>query len=220
MKAVAYIRVSTIGQAEDGVSLEAQAAKIRAWAELNGYDMGDIFSDAGISGAKANRPGLVAALEAVGKGDALVVYSLSRLARNTGHTLALATELENRGADLVSLSEKIDTTSAAGKMVFRMLAVLAEFERDTVAERTVLAMSYKKSQGQRVGSVPYGKRLSSNGVDLVDDDVEQEIIGLVRGLRHNGLSFPKIAAELEHRGYRPRGKKWHSQTIKNIVMAA
>lgn len=220
MKAHGYIRVSTTGQVEDGVSLDAQVAKIRAWADLNGYELGEIFSDAGVSGAKSNRPGLASALDAVGRGDALVVYSLSRLARNTAHTLEIAADLEKQGADLVSLSEKIDTTSAAGKMVFRMLAVLAEFERDQIAERTRAAMSYKKSQGQRVGSIPYGKRLAGNGVDLVNDDAEQEIIRLVRGLRHNGYTLSRIAAELGELGFKPRGgKTWHPQTIKNIAAA-
>ena len=220
MKAHGYIRVSTAGQVEDGVSLDAQVAKIRAWADLNGYELGEIFSDAGISGAKANRPGLAAALDAVGRGDALVTYSLSRLSRNTAHTLEISAQLEKKGADLVSLSEKIDTTSAAGKMVFRMLAVLAEFERDTVSERTRGAMAYKKANGQRVGSVPYGKRLADNGTDLIDDAAEQEIIGLVRGLRHNGFTLAAIAAELDKRGFKPRGTKWHAQTIKNIITAA
>jgi DNA invertase Pin-like site-specific DNA recombinase len=90
----------------------------------------------GLSGTKADRPGLAAALSAVCKGDALVVYSLSRLARSTAHTLQVSDYLEWVGADLVSLSEKIDTTSASGKMVFRLLAVLAEFERDLISERT------------------------------------------------------------------------------------
>lgn len=220
MKAHGYIRVSTAGQVEDGVSLDAQVAKIRAWADLNGYQLGEIFSDAGISGAKANRPGLAAALDAVERGDALVVYSLSRLARNTAHTLEIAANLEKKGADLVSLSEKIDTTSAAGKMVFRMMAVLSEFERDQVSERTRAAMTYKKAKGQRVGSIPYGKRLAGNGVDLIDDAAEQEIIGLVRGLRHNGYSLTAIAAELDARGFKPRGARWHPQTVKNIVLAA
>ena len=219
MKAVAYTRVSTFAQAEDGVSLDAQAARIRAWAELNGYEFGGLFSDAGLSGAKANRPGLAAALDAVGKGDALVVYSLSRLARNTSHTLEIASELDKRGADLVSLSEKIDTTTAAGKMVFRMLAVLSEFERDQLAERTKMAMSHMKAQGQRVGSIPYGKRLADDGVTLTDDDTEQETISLVRSLRHNGYTLTAIASELKARGFQPKGKAWHPQTVKNILAA-
>ena len=220
MKAIGYIRVSTQQQADDGISLEAQAAKIRAWADLNGYEMGEIFCDEGISGTKTNRAGLSAALEAVGKGDALVVYSLSRLARNTAHTLELSSLLEKKGADLVSLSEKIDTTSAAGKMVFRMMAVLSEFERDQLSERTTAAMQHMKSQGLRVGSIPYGKKLAKDGIRLVDDEVEQKILSLVATCRNSGMTFQAIGAELEARGFKPKGKKWHPQTIKNILCQA
>jgi hypothetical protein len=81
-------------------------------------------------------------------------------------------------------------------------------------------MAYKKANGQRVGSVPYGKRLADNGMDLIDDAAEQEIIRLVRGLRHNGFTLAAIAAELDKRGFKPRGTKWHAQTIKNIITAA
>ena len=97
-----------------------------------------VHVDAGLSGAKAhNRPALQAALtDACKHKAALVVYSLSRLARSTKDAIAISERLHKAGADLVSLSEKIDTTSAAGKMVFRMLAVLAEFERDIISERT------------------------------------------------------------------------------------
>jgi site-specific DNA recombinase len=117
-----YLRVSTAGQVTEGVSLEAQEARARRWAE--------------------NRPGLQAALTEVCRTKgALVVYSLSRLARSTKDAISIAERLERAGADLVSLSEKIDTTSAAGKMLFRMLAVLAEFERDLISERTWGAMA-------------------------------------------------------------------------------
>jgi len=220
MKAIGYIRVSTQGQAEEGISLDAQKAKIAAWCEVNGYELAGIFEDAGISGTKADRPGLAAALASVEKGGALVVYSLSRLARSTKHTIELAERLEKDGADLVSLSEKIDTTTAAGKMVFRMLAVLAEFERDQISERTTAALAHKKAQGGRVGSIPYGKRLSVDGSALEDHPEELEVVRLVRLLRAGGMSYPKIAAELTVRGLSPRGKAWHPQTVKNIAEAA
>ena len=157
MKAIGYIRVSTHGQAEDGVSLDAQEAKVRSWAELNGAEV-VIFRDEGISGKRAdNRPGLVAALDTVGKGDALVVYSLSRLSRSTRDTLALSDLLTKKEADLVSLSEKIDTTSAAGKMVFRLLAVLSEFERDQISDRTRFALAHKRACNEKTGGdVPFG----------------------------------------------------------------
>lgn len=220
MNAIGYVRVSTQGQADDGISLDAQRAKIAAWCEVNGYNLAAIFEDAGISGTKADRPGLAAALAAVTPGAALVVYSLSRLARSTKHTIELSEQLEKSGADLVSLSEKIDTTTAAGKMVFRMLAVLAEFERDQISERTKGALAHKKAQGERVGSVPYGKRLSADGARLEDHPKEQEAVRLVAMLRSGGMSYPRIAAELSARGHAPRGKAWHPQTIKNIAEAA
>lgn len=222
MKAVGYIRVSTEGQAVDGVSLEAQKGKIEAWCLLNGYTLAHCFIDAGISGKRAdNRPELQAALAAVGNGDALVVYSLSRLARSTRDTMDISDRLTKAGADLVSLSEKIDTTSAAGKMVFRMLAVLAEFERDQVSERTTMALAHKKAKGERVGSVPYGYRLAADGIALEADATEQELIALVTNYRAEGMNYSEIARRLDQKGILPRGgKKWHHQSVKNILEAA
>lgn len=217
--AVGYIRVSTEGQAQDGVSLDAQRAKIEAWCALNDYALSAVHVDAGISGKSAdNRPGLQAALSDCRKGSALVVYSLSRLARSTRDTLEVSDRLSKTGADLVSLSEKIDTTSAAGKMVFRMLAVLAEFERDQISERTSGAMQHKKSQGERVGAVPYGFYLDANGIDLHPDPVEQDVIRQARELHKSGLSLRKIAAELQRRGFNARnGAVFQATQIQRMV---
>jgi len=128
--------------------------------------------------------------------------------------------LAKTGADLVSLSEKIDTTTAAGKMVFRMLAVLAEFERDQISERTTTAMQFKKAKGERVGSIPYGYRLDTDGVKLIPDDTEQTALKLICELNSKGLSLRNIASRLEKAGHLPRGKSWHPQTIANILEAA
>lgn len=221
MRAIAYIRVSTIGQASDGVSLDAQQAKISAWCELNGYELAGIHVDAGLSGSRAdNRPALQEAIKACGSGDALVVYSLSRLARSTRDTIEIADLLNHRGTDLVSLSEKIDTTSAAGKMVFRMLAVLSEFERDQVSERTKTALQHKRTKGERVGSVPYGYRPALDGVNLVRDPRESAAIAHVRALKRQGLTLRQIASRLTSDGFTPRGKGWHPQTVKNILEAS
>ena len=175
--------------------------------------------DAGISGSRAdNRPGLQEALTKCKKGTALVVYSLSRLARSTRDTLTIADTLAASGADLVSLSEKIDTTSASGKMVFRLLAVLSGFEKDQISERTRFALAHKKAKGERTGSVPYGKRLADDGVHLVPEPKEQKALKLVQRLRRKGGTYRAIAAVLGANGYRPRGGKvWHPQTIKNMV---
>lgn len=219
--AIGYIRVSTAGQADDGVSLEAQRERINAWCLVNGFDLAAVHVDAGLSGKRSdNRPALQAALDDVCKANGvLVVYSLSRLARSTKDTLAIADRLERAGADLASLSEKIDTTSAAGKMVFRMLAVLAEFERDLVSERTVCAMAHKQSKGERVGKVPYGFDLAADGVQLVPNATEQRVLELIAQLRNDGYTLRAVAAELNRRGIVTKEGKseWTHSTIQRLT---
>jgi site-specific DNA recombinase len=216
-----YGRVSTEGQAVEGISLEAQTAKIQAWAMANDAEIAGVWVDAGVSGKRAdNRPELQAVLEACcSEGGLLVVYSLSRLARSTADTLEIAGRLEAAGADLVSLSEKIDTSSAAGKMLFRLLAVLNEFERDLVSERTKAALSHKRRKGERTGEVPFGFRLAADGVRLERDENETRIIELIQSLRDQGLSYAAIAAELDAAGMAPKkALKWNAMTVRNIVL--
>ena len=221
--AFGYVRVSTEQQAGEGVSLEAQQARIAAWCLANDVRLEAVFVDAGISGKRTgNRPELLLALEAACKaGGVLVVYSLSRLARSTKDTIAIGERLDKAGADLVSLTEKIDTTSAAGKMVFRMLAVMAEFERDLVSERTSSAMSHKRSKGERVGTVPFGFDLAADGVALVRNEGEQLVLELIDKLRDQGLSLRDIAAELNRRQVpTKKGRPWCFTSIGRMVKRA
>jgi DNA invertase Pin-like site-specific DNA recombinase len=222
--AIAYVRVSTTGQVEDGVSLDAQRSKIAAWCDVMGYTLVQTFADEGISGHSVEkRAGLQAAVDVVcATGGVLVVYSLSRLARNTRETLELGERLSKAGADLVSLSEKIDTTSAAGKMIFRMLAVLAEFERDQVSERTTMALQYKRQQGEKLGGrIPYGMQLASDGVHLEAHAAEQAVIRIACDYHHAGLSSRKIAARLAEQGlYSRKGTVFTPSAILAMVEAA
>ena len=219
MKAIGYIRVSTQGQVEDGVSLDAQEAKVRAWADLNGAEEVVIFRDEGISGKRSdNRPGLQSALDMVGKGDALVVYSLSRLSRSTKDALVLSEILQKKDADLVSLSEKIDTTSASGKMVFRLLAVLNEFERDQISDRTRFALAHKKANGEKTGGdVPFGYRV--RGGKLSRNAEEQKAINMILDLHSKGYSLQCICGALQKDGYKTkRGNlTWQPKVVSRIV---
>ncbi len=219
LKAIGYLRVSTQGQVNDGVSLEAQRAKINAWCEVNDYELGRVFVDEGISGkSTTNREGLRSALDAVGKGDALVVYSMSRLTRSTKDMLIMAEGLEKRGVDLVSICEKIDTTSASGRMIFRMLAVLGEFERDLVSERTRSALQYKKAQGERVGNIAYGYELSVDDKTLVENKDEQRTLTFIVELRETGYSLRAIADRLNNTGITTRkGTAWKHQYVASLL---
>jgi DNA invertase Pin-like site-specific DNA recombinase len=220
-KAVGYIQVSTAGQATDGVSLDVQAARIRAWCEANGYDLTETLSDAGLSGKRADRrPGLQSALDAACRNRAaLVVYSLSRLARSTRDAIDIADRLHTAGADLVSLTERIDTTTAAGKMVFRMLAVLAEFERDLVSERTTAALAHKRRKGERIGDIPYGWQLNHDGTTLAAVEAEQAVIRDMRAMRNQGSSYRAIAEQLSRRGVPTKkgNAAWTHQAVASIL---
>ena len=219
MKVIGYIRVSTQGQVNDGVSLDAQQSKIRSWAELNEYEGVTIFTDAGISGSQVdNRDGLKTALDSIKKGDAFVVYSLSRLTRSTKDTLEITEMLDKKGADLVSITEKIDTSSAAGKMLFRMVAVLNEFERDQIVERTKAALKYKQQNGERTGGIRYGYRVGEDGKTLIENPEEQQVINAARDLYRQSMSLQGIARELTERGFRSRtGNEFCATQVKRML---
>lgn len=216
-QAIGYIRVSTQGQAEEGVSLDAQKAKIEAWCLANDYELVAVFTDAGISGASMDkREGLQAAMKATGKCMALVAYSISRLARSTRDMLAIAEHLETKGADLVSLTERIDTTSAAGKMVFRMLAVMSEFERDLVSERTTAALAHKKANGEKYAPVPFGFQEIEGR--LVAVKREARVVANIIRMRDQGRPYREIAEYLNRSGIAgKRGGKWHASTVRYVI---
>jgi site-specific DNA recombinase len=180
-----------------------------------------VFVDAGISGKRAdNRPALQAALDAAcASGGILVVYSLSRLARSIRDTLAIAERLERAGADLVSLSENINTTSASGKMVFRLLAVLAEFERDLISERTRGALDHKRALGERVsGRLPYGHDLAVDGRTLVANPAELEVLARIRAMSEAGRGPGPIARELNALAVPTKGGgPWSPSTVRGLL---
>jgi len=218
MKIVGYVRVSTEEQVRDGDSLDAQRERIKAWAKAMDYAVLHIEADEGISGKSVtSRQGLQRAVEvACSEGAALVVYSLSRLSRSTRDTLMLADTLDKSGADLVSLSERIDTTSAAGKMVFRMLAVLNEFERDQISERTSAILQHKKSKLEAYSPTPYGYKKKEK--QLVPCQIEQEVIALIFRLRKRGFSLRSIARRLNNQGIpAKKGGCWYSSAVYYIL---
>jgi len=151
MKVIGYCRVSTEDQARSGLGLEAQRAAITRWAAERGLEL-TIYEDAGITGTSmAKRPALEQSLCDAKKGSVLVAYSLSRFARSTRDMLIIAERLKRQGADLVSLTESIDTTTATGRLVFTLLSALSQFERDLTSERTRAALYALKARGVKLG---------------------------------------------------------------------
>lgn len=137
---IGYARVST---AEQNADLQRRALQDAGCIR--------IFEDHGVSGHKADRDGLAAALALAGPGDHLIVWRLDRLGRSLTHRIGTITVLQDRGVGLSSLREQIDTTSAGGRFYLHILAALAEFERELIRDRTKAGLQAAKLRGVRLG---------------------------------------------------------------------
>ncbi|RQU99191.1 recombinase family protein [Burkholderia cenocepacia] len=141
---IGYARVSTQEQ-----NLDLQRDALRAAACATVYEEK-------ISGgrSRAERPELDNALKALRKGDTLVVWRLDRLGRSLAHLVQIVTDLNQRGIALESLTEKIDTSTASGKLITNMFAVLAEYDRNLTRERTLAGLKSARARGRTGGRPP------------------------------------------------------------------
>jgi DNA invertase Pin-like site-specific DNA recombinase len=208
-RVVGYIRVSTDDQADSGLGLEAQRAAIVAECERRGWDLADVYEDAGASGkALNNRPALQKALNAVRSHEAgaLVVAKLDRLSRSLLDFAALMEEGRKGGWALVILDLGVDTLSPSGEMMANVMATFAQFERRLIGQRTKDALAVKKAEGVTLGRPRQ-----------LDEDIRDRIVAE----RKEGRSLRAIAAGLEAEGVPAAhgGARWHASTIRHIVGA-
>ncbi|AYM84035.1 recombinase family protein [Agrobacterium tumefaciens] len=140
---IGYARVST---EEQKVDLQMEALRFAGCSK--------IYKDQGISGVSFARQGLDAALNELNRGDMLVVWRLDRLGRSLSKLVNLVEDLGERGIEFRSLSESIDTSSSGGRLIFHVMAALAEFERSLISERTRAGMWAAKERGQHLGRRP------------------------------------------------------------------
>lgn len=225
-KVIGYIRVSTDKQAEHGVSLEAQQAKLTQYAALYDLELIDIIvEDGGVSAKTLDRPGLQRALGMLRKGqaNALLVAKLDRLTRSVRDIGTLVEgDLVKGKWSLLSVAEQVDTRSAGGRMVLNVLMTIAQWERETIGERTAEALAYKRNQGQRTSlHAPYGSRIAEDGKTLVVDQNEQALLGSIREARSQGLSQRAIVVDLERQGFTTRkGTALSLMQIQRIMAQA
>jgi DNA invertase Pin-like site-specific DNA recombinase len=220
MRAYGYCRVSTASQQLEGVSLNNQDSRIRAWCVANSHELVSLEVETSSGAKAANRPVLQRTMDAVcAEGGILVVYSLSRFSRSVIDTLNLTTQLEKSNAHLASLSESIDTSSAVGRMVFRMLSTLSQFEREMLVERTTNALGHMRRQGVRIsGRVPLGYKLADDGVGLVPDANGQAALAKIIELHRAGHRVAAIARQMKDDGYLTScGGVWRSATVAAIL---
>ena len=220
MRTIGYVRVSTDRQAEKGISLEAQEAKIRAMATVQGAELLDVIVDGGESAKSLNRPGLQRLMAMVngGKVQAVIVAKLDRLTRSVKDLCGLLELFEKRKVALISVAEALDTSSAAGRLVITIMGAVSQWEREAIGERTRDALRHKRAQGQRVGNIEFGFRLSKDQRHLEPDPTEQKALAEIRSLRRQGYTLRGIAVALNGGGRRTRrGTEWRLESVARVV---
>jgi site-specific DNA recombinase len=223
LRAIGYARVSTSGQAVDGVSLDAQRAKIEAMASLQDMELVDVVIDGGASAKTLDRPGLssVLALVRARAVDCIVIAKLDRLTRSVRDLADLLDTFRRYDVALVSVAESLDTKSAAGRLVLNIMSSVSQWEREAIGERTREALAHKRARGERVGQVPYGSQLAADGVTLEACAAELATLDRMRALRASGLTLAATAAVLNREGHSTRrGSAWTSTTVHQMTRGA
>jgi DNA invertase Pin-like site-specific DNA recombinase len=172
-----YARVSTAEQ-----DAEMQIAELRDLAARRSWEITSEYVDTGVSGTKASRPELDRLMADARRRrfDLVLCWRFDRFARSTAHLLAALDEFRSLGVDFVSLNESIDTTTPLGKMVFTVVASVAELERSIIVERVRAGLARAKAKGKRLGR-PRGSRID---------------VSRVGALIRKGLSLRQIATDL------------------------
>jgi site-specific DNA recombinase len=222
-RVVAYVRVSTVKQAEEGLSLEVQRQRLEAWvASRPEADLVEVIVDAGLSGKRAdNRPGLRKVLEMVDARavDTVVVVKLDRIARSTKDLLAIVDRLERREVAFVSLKDNIETGTACGRFFLTMLGAVAELEAGIAGERTAEVMQAKKAAGERFNAKPpVGFRY--DGDRLVEDPVESAALDYLKALVADPepMSFRTMSGRLAASGHLSRtGRPYTAAQVGRLL---
>lgn len=173
-----YIRVSTVRQAEEGFSLDAQTEHLTNYCKANGYIVYKIYADRGKSGKNTNRPELQQMLSDMrdGKFNKILVMKLDRISRSVIDLENLINEMKEYNCNFESATEKLDTDSAMGMMFIRLLGIFAAFERDRKSERVNETFSYMVENGQAIAArQPLGYKVEKiDGLNRVVKDKENE----------------------------------------------
>jgi site-specific DNA recombinase len=218
--AAGYVRVSSEEQAREGFSLEAQDNHIRKYVNDEGWQLHDMYVDPGKSGKDLKRPDmqrLIADLQA-GKFQVIIVHKLDRLTRNVGDLHYLLQLLEKHNIKLVSISEKLDTSTAMGRMFVYMLGIFAQWYRENLSEEVIKGQEQRAKNGLRnTASRPYGYEVGEN-LALSVNPVEAEHVRQIFEWYLAGHGIIKIATLLNKNGVpSPGGSIWRDRNIGDIL---
>jgi site-specific DNA recombinase len=192
--AALYIRVSTEDQAKFGISLSAQEEALKNYSRALGYDIFKIYKDEGKSGKDMeHRPEMqnMLADAEVRKFQAIFIYKLDRFSRSLMDLVTTIEKLKDWGIDFVSLQDKIETTSASGKLMFHIISAFAEFERNVTSERTKFTMHKKFRDGKLITRAPLGYKIINK--ELVPADNSYIVQEIFQTFLNQDISLTQLA---------------------------
>lgn len=191
--AAIYIRVSTQDQAQHGFSLDAQAESLENYAKVLGYEIFRVYRDEGKSAKDMKRPEMQQMLTDAEnkKFSAIFIYKLDRFSRSLKDLILTIDKLKELGIDFVSLQDKIETTSASGKLMFHIISAFAEFERNIIGDRTKFGMQRKASQGGVITKAPRGYKIINK--QLVPDENSKEIKQIFEEFLDSQISLTQLS---------------------------
>jgi site-specific DNA recombinase len=225
LRVVGYVRVSTVEQASEGLSIDAQESRIRAWCEAQSADLIEIVRDEGVSGTKllADRHGgcrVAHLLESRRPtADAVVVVRMDRLGRDAAEQIALLKRFRSGKVGLVAIAQQIDLATPHGRAMAQIGAVFNELERALIAERTTEALTELRAQGRAWNHAPFGWDIVDGSLET--NAVEQETLTIIHQLRGSGLGYLKIAEILNiERRATKRGGPWQAMSVRSVLRSS
>ena len=223
MRAVVYGRISTDLQSE--TSVNEQIRRCKQYVEMKGWELVSEFSDVG-TGMNMDRQGFQEMMERITEWDVVVAFKLDRFHRSSTNAQQWASDLNAVGKNFVALDIDVDTTTAMGMAVFRIITALNQMEVEVTKERTRMGLQGVKNEGRWVGKPPYGyDSVFSESGDEADKGIlaingaEAEVVQMIFELSDQGIKNSGIAEELITAGILTKtGKRsWSTATIRDIL---
>lgn len=193
-----YIRVSTEEQARLGISLSAQEEALKNYASALGYEVLRIYKDEGKSAKDIqHRPEMVQLLKdaELRKFQAIFIYKLDRFSRSLKDLIETIEKLKEWNVDFISLQDKIETTSASGKLMFHIISAFAEFERNVTGDRTKFSMDKKARDGSPITRAPWGYIIENK--KLIPTQNSFQVAELFQDFLNQDISLTKLAEKYD-----------------------
>lgn len=222
-KVAIYTRVSTREQVTEGYSIAEQENKLKHFADFSDWEVYNVYTDAGFTGANTKRPQLKKMMNELDQFDMILVYKLDRLTRNVRDLLTLLDTLEEHNVSFRSATEVYDTSSAMGRLFVTLVGAMAEWERTTISERTLMGRRARAKMGVSINKIPFF-------LDKVDGKLEvnenKDVVRFMVDELMSGKSVNNVVDQLNNSDYQPPGnrtrgngenKRWYNSSVRDVI---